>query len=471
MIFDEDNYSDTLDTSGGATVGSNAPPPLRVIVGLGDQEREQRLLPTLTASGQVDVVDRCLAAEQILTSARRNLADVALIAFDLHRLTDQTLADLARTGLPFVILIPANGNPWPSVRAIAVPLDADAGVVAQALQAAIRGEDGPSARSVEEPVADRDQNAEPPSPRTEMPTVITVAGGHGSPGRTMVALNLAVALGAVAPTALVDADCTGPSLAAYLDADPTRNLVMVAHAEPASPRDWDRVLSQENQPLGTRSPHGVVLCGIPKPAMRTSVSPRLFGQMVAELRPRYRFVILDVGADLFGEEVALHRAALAHADRILLVSAASLVGLWHARTALGLLKEQLAVPPEQIALIINQHDRRYHHARSEIEWALGMTAAAVIPYDRAAVERAILAQRPLVVESRGRAARAILDLAARVHGGKILLPPEPTENGQRRGALKAPLGLPTFWKRGPRRRQTSAEHAGVSHGSDATSVH
>ncbi|MHB1131022.1 MAG: hypothetical protein ACYC4L_01400, partial [Chloroflexota bacterium] len=146
---------------------------------------------------------------------------------------------------------------------------------------------------------------------------------------------------------------------------------------------------------------------------------------------RYRYVVVDAGADLLGSEGTAQRAVLALAGQILLVARADLVGLWHARTALGLLERELGIPRERLALIVNGHDRHFHHGRAEIEWALGIPAAAVVPHDHAAAQRALAAQRPLVLEGRGRAARALLDLAERVHGDRVLLPPEEARGGMR----------------------------------------
>jgi Flp pilus assembly CpaE family ATPase len=173
--------------------------------------------------------------------------------------------------------------------------------------------------------------------------------------------------------------------------------------------------------------------------MRTAISARFLGRLLAELQGRYRYVILDVGADVLGAEAAVHRTALAQAGHLLLVTAADLVGLWHGRTALALLTSELQSGPEQVALVINRHDRRYHHGRREIEWALGAPAAAVVPYDHRGVQRALAAQRPLVMERRTRAGRALLDLAARAHGGRVVLPPEPGAN-ERARRLRWPAG-------------------------------
>lgn len=411
-------------------LGGFGPQPLRLAVGLGDPERERALLPALSESGEFIVAERCLAADQLLACLERGQVDVALVASGLHRLNGSALEELARTRVPLVLLVlRSSQQPGEELPGVTLPLDADHEAVRGALLAALRGE----RPRTDPPGATRDQ-ALPELPRTPSPppatsSLIALASGHGSPGRTTVALNLAAALGAVAPTVLVDADLAGPSLAAHLDADPTRNLYMIAHAEPETQRDWDRVLAQETQPLTPRSPHGVVLCGVPKPEMRVGLPASFLERLTAELCRRYRHVILDVGADLLGSESALHRAALRLSRQVLLVASADLVGLWHARTVLGLFRGSLQVDLDRVALIINRHDRRYHHGRREIEWALGVPTAAVIPYDYGAAQRALAAQQPLVLEGRSRAGRALLDLAERVHGGSIVLPPEPVRNG------------------------------------------
>jgi MinD-like ATPase involved in chromosome partitioning or flagellar assembly len=254
--------------------------------------------------------------------------------------------------------------------------------------------------------------------------VLAVAGGYGSPGRTTVAINLAATLGAVAPTVLVDCDLASAAVAAHLDADPTRNLYMLAHGEPTTPGDWARALAREVQPLAPRSPQATVLCGVPKSELRAAISGPFVEHLVAALQPHYRYVILDVGAELLGGEGAAHRAALHVAPQILFVAAGDLVGLWQARAALARIQSHLQVDRARIALVVNRHDRRYHHGRAEIEWALGVPAAAVLPWDYAAAQRALAAQRPVVLDRPSPLGRALLDLADRVHGDKVVLPPE-----------------------------------------------
>lgn len=433
--------------------------PLRLAMGLGDTAREQELQQALDEAGDFIVTARCLAAEHLLACIQGGQVDVALVAYDLHRLSASRLSELARSPIPLVLLAPATGQGlWQRFPRI-VPLGADPQTVAQALHAAARGEPPQPAPAAETAIVE-------PLGRAIAPPgalcLLTVASGRGSPGRTTVALNLAAALGAVAPTVLVDADLCGPSITTYLDANPTRNLYMLAHARPETPLEWDQAIGQETQPLGPTSPHGAVLCGVPKPEMRSLVSAIFFQRLIGELRQRYRYVIVDVGADLLGADTETHRAALGLSEQILLAATPDLVGLWHARTALGTLRNQLRLDPDRVALILNQYDRRYHHGRTQIEWALDMPVAAVVPYDHGAAQRSLIAQVPLVVHSRGgRASRALLELAGRVHGGTITLPPEPSKNG-RRPWRHWPATLRPPWA-GPARRRVEKGAPGDNH--------
>ena len=411
--------------------------PARLAVGIGDPERERDILPELDATGDFVVAERCLGADALLDAIVGGRVDAVLVAYDLHRLS-RALPELEAMTIPRVLLVPdPDEDRWQVLRGIVLPSAAPPEVILDALRAAIRGEAfGPAVEPGRPP-------APPPEPRPAQrardtapqefpePGVYAIAGGHGAPGRTFAAINLAAALGAVAPTVLVDADLSGASVAAYLDADPTRNLYMVAHAEPDSAWEWHVALEQECQPLDRRSPHARVLCGLPKPEMRQRLARPFLEGLLATLRREARYVVVDTGADLLGVDGAVHRAALGLADQVLLVTATDVVGLWQARQAFALLRENLRIDPIRVALVLNRHDARFHHSRAEIEWALGASTAAVIPYDHSAVQRSLAAQRPLVLDRSSRAGRGLLELAGRVHGGKLVLPPEPDAPSRR----------------------------------------
>lgn len=433
--------------------------PLRLAVGIGDPERERDVLPALDGSPDVVVAERCLSADALLEAVLARRVDAVLVAYDLHRL-GRSLAELEASGVPRVLLVPDPEEPrWQAVGGVVLPDTTPPTLILDAIHAAVRGE--PFGRTIDEPqrapsepewtVPDEVPVPLAPSDRNvehERPVVFAVASGHGAPGRSFVAVNLAAALGAVAPTVLVDADLSGPSIAAYLDADPTRNIFMVAHAEPDSAWAWHTALEQESQRLDRRSPHARVLCGIPKADMRQRLSRSFLEGLLATLRREASYVVIDVGAELLGTDGAFHRAVLGLADQVLLVTAADLVGLWHARTAFRLIRDQLQIDATRVALVVNRHDPRFHHPRAEIEWALGLGTAAMVPFDHAAVQKSMASQRPLVMtQQKTRAASALLDLAGRVHGGKLVLPPDPDVPARR--GIRGLADLVTGSRRSP----------------------
>jgi len=399
------------------------PPALRLALAIGDQELEQRLRPALDAAPDLEVAAHCLAADQVLFVAQARQVDVVVLAWGLHRLSETVLTQLERTRLPILLLVPdAADERWLRRAATVLPLHVEPDVLREAVQAAARGERPLVARSSSQaaPAPDRASSDADPA----RVSIVAVAGGGGSPGRTSVALNLATALGAASPTVLVDADFGCPTVAAYLDRDPSRNVCTLAHALREDPHALGRALDEELQPLHPGIPSGVVLCGLPKLEMRSTVSAAALERLVGELAVRFRYVVLDVGAELLGLEPmpTLHRTALLVAQHVLVVAAPDLVGLWHARTVLGQLERHVEVARERTSLVLNRHDPRHHHAREEIEWHLGLPAVAVVPHDHAGMQRAIADQRPVVLDPSSRAGRALIELAERVHHGRLRLP-------------------------------------------------
>jgi MinD-like ATPase involved in chromosome partitioning or flagellar assembly len=415
---------------------------LRLAVALGDPEREQRLLPGLGASDEVRVAERCLSADQLLDAVSDGRVDVALVAADLHRLGSGALADLTASRLPMVLLVadPREAR-WQAQPGVILALDAGAELVERGIVAAIHGERLPGFEAAPPPQPIAEPLFEPQveaGTGTGPPSVIAIGSGAGSPGRSTTAVNLATALGAVQPSIVVDVDLAAPSVAAMLDADPTRNVYMVAHAEPDSPWEWDRAIESEVQPIDRhRSPYGAVLCGVPKPDMRGRITARFVEGLLHALQRRYRYVVLDTGAEWLGSEGAVHRAALGLSQQVLLVCSADLVGMVRARTGLSMLESHLHISPSRVALVVNRHDPRFHHGRTEIEWALKASTACLVPYDHLNIERALATQRPAVLQRRGAAGRALLDLAERLHGGRLVLPPEP-QAASRRASWRLP---------------------------------
>ncbi len=426
----------------------NSIAPLRLALGLGDQELEQRLRPALDTDDELAVAVHCLAADQVVQALESDAVEAIVVAWGLHRLSEAVVAQLESARLPVVLLAPPRLPQLDHLRRITLlPLDVDPETLRGAIKMAAHGQRWRAQGPRSQP-----DTPFPAPPRT--PTgalqVLAVAGGSGSPGRTTLAINLATALGAVAPTVLVDLDCASPCVAAYLNRDPSRNVCTLAHAVREDPHRWSHALDQELQPLHARSPAAVVLCGLPKRELRPTITPAIMERLVDELARRYRYVILDVGAELLGMDAPaiLHRAALGVAHHVLLVTSCDLVSLWHARIALQQYERVLALDPERVSLIANRHDPHYHHSVAEIEWHLGAAAATVIPNDYRAFQRAMAEQYPAVLDPNSRAARAILQLAERMHRGRVRLPAaeaQPAARADWRASLPAAVAGMVRW--------------------------
>jgi pilus assembly protein CpaE len=393
------------------------PPELRLALGLGDQELEQRLRPALDTVGDVVVVAQCLAADQLLAVLDARQADAFVVAWNLHRLTDAVLAQLERSS-PVILLVPDPDDArWQARRDPTLSVDADAADIHQALLSARRGERATSRlRPANEPLPLKAVDRRAGSGGR----VVAVTGGFGSPGRTTVAINLAAALGAFAPTVLLEMDLAAPAVVAYLDRDPSRNICTLAHAVRDDPRLWSTALAAELQPLAHHSSAADVLCGPPKREMRTGIVPAFVDRLIDELAAQYGWVVIDIGPDLAGLEPAAanHRAAIGKAELVLVVVAADLVGLWHGRTALDQLESQLGIERQAVRLVLNRLDTRHHHGRADVEWHLGASVAASVPFDHHSAQRATSLQQPLLDQSPSRAGRAFVQLAASLNEGK-----------------------------------------------------
>ena len=78
---------------------------LRVALGLGDQELEQRLRPALEAASDLRIIAQCLAADQLLELVQSQQVDVLVVAWTLHRLTEAVVEQLERPGVTLVMLV------------------------------------------------------------------------------------------------------------------------------------------------------------------------------------------------------------------------------------------------------------------------------------------------------------------------------------------------------------------------------
>ena len=152
-------------------------PPIRVLLAVGNPERERRLRDALSRDGLV-VAGRCLDGPSLVEQAARPDVDVALASSDLHRLSAATLTALLEARLPVVLL--AESVEIEKYRGLAHLLpaaSADAEVATALRQALVRGVNyGPS------PEAGRSEGSGDGVAESENPggRVIAVVSGKGA---------------------------------------------------------------------------------------------------------------------------------------------------------------------------------------------------------------------------------------------------------------------------------------------------
>jgi len=387
------------------TDGSSERPPIRVLLAVGNPERERRLRDALSNDGLV-VAGRCLDGPSLVEQAAGGDVDAALASSDLHRLSAATLTALHQARLPVVLLAESvEIEKYRSLAHLLPAASADADVATALRQALARGPNyGPS------PEAGRSEGSGGGVAESENPggRVIAVVSGKGAPGVTTLAIGLAAALANRGRrVVLVDADLRGGNVVGYLDLDPRRGMLGLTFG--GNGASAEARLEEELQ----EGPGFMVLAGVERPDSRHNVSPELATAAVTTLRSLFEDIVVDVGEAIGAVSSSTTDAVLRSADRVLLVAGADLVALWNARSAVGHVREGLGIAEEAMAVVLNRREGRQHYAPAEVERALGLPVLAVVREDRRSARRAMERQLPITAV-RGRAARELKALASRL---------------------------------------------------------
>lgn len=385
--------------------------PLRVLLAVGDPERERLLRDALSASG-LTVAGRCLDGASLADRAGSFDYDVALASSALHRLSPATLTAIRESRLPVVLLVPPTDLDRYSDLAHLMPADSGAAEVATAVQEAwARGASYAPHRSRSRGTVDGPGEMERID--TAKGRVIAVVSGKGAPGVTTVAIGLSAALAESQNTCvLVDADLRGGNVAAYLDLDPRRGLVGLPYAPFES---LGARIEEELQEAAGFS----VLAGIERSYSRSKISADLVLTLMPILKSRFDYVVVDAGEALSWMSARATEAVLRSAKSGLLVTRNDLISIWNARACLHHLRQGLGLDSERVQVVINGRGGHSGYDAGAVQAALSAPVLTTLPEDRRAVNMAIERQLPVTV-SGGRLARELRSLARR-------LAAEPTE--------------------------------------------
>jgi MinD-like ATPase involved in chromosome partitioning or flagellar assembly len=396
----------------------------RVLLAVGNPARERELRDALAEQGLL-VAGRFLDGPSLVERAQSFDAEVALASSDLHRLSQASLVAIREARLPLVLLAePADFEAYAGL-AHCLSRNAPAVEVAAAVrQAVARGVTYAAASGLDSARAALAVGGDGEG------RVLVLAGGKGAPGVTTLAIGLAAALAEKGRrVVLVDADLRGGNVVPYLDLDPSRGLLSLGVGR----HGGSGALPVEEELQD--GPGFLVLAGIERPETYRGVSAELAAAAVSQLQALFDEVVVDAGEVIPGISGGVADALARSADQVLVVSGADLVAAWNAQCCIRYLREEVGLPPESLAVLLNRSAGRGGYGAREVEQALDAPVLAVVPDDRRAARRAVTQQLPLSAVG-GRAARRLRSLAKQL---TEQAQPAPQERKRRRWPLRPRL--------------------------------
>jgi len=382
------------------------------------QSREDLVGGLERLHGPVTVVRRCSELTELLAACQSGLARAAVVAEGSDELTASLVDRLTAVG---VVIVALTDSATESARLTAIGVTvAPAGVDSAALAGRISGavaewarpgsfqargsgyaDTGAAIRTL--PGKEDDIPAEPAGTGQ----IITVWGPAGSPGRTLVAANMAGELAAAGNSVLlVDADSYGASIAGLLGLlDESAGLAQACRLADLGQLDAGALLKVAT-PVALKSGTLRVLTGITRADRWTELRASALGVVFEKAREVADYVVVDTGFCLEADEelsfdtMAPRRNAatlrsLELADTVYAVGSADSIGV--PRLVRGLSELEAAVPQASPRVILNKvrasaagrfPERQLRDAWERYGPAEGITA--FLPFDGAASDAALL---------------------------------------------------------------------------------
>jgi pilus assembly protein CpaE len=300
----------------------------------------------------------------------------------------------------------------PEVGAILVTAELSTGLLQQALRSGVRDvlgsptEGGLLHESVERVI--RTLNVVPPAPSptgqpTERGRIITVSSTKGGSGKSVVATNLAIDLArrSPRPVVLVDGDLQFGDVSVLLRLSSTHTIVDAVAA--LARLDVQLVQSL----LARHEPSGLLVLAAPvEPAFAERVSGADISRIVEVLQMFCGHVVIDTPAQF--NDVVL--ALIEQADDVVLVACLDIPSIKNTKLGLQTLR-MLGIPEEKLHLVLNRANSKVMLDVGEVEKALSLKAAVLIPSD-IVVPQSVNKGTPVVLDApRSGPARAFVQMA------------------------------------------------------------
>ena len=319
----------------------------RIVTVAGQPDREADLATQLAGHRELDLVLRCVDRVELLAAIRGGDLDVIVLVGIPPWMDRELWHEAAVRAVRVLVLVEAGAHPEVPRDVVVLPIDTALEQIATVLQ--------------------RTEGATPSSPPRTLQSqprsgrVVAVWGPKGAPGRTTIAIELAVALAAAQPlTALVDADPYGGDVLQFLGiVEELPTIVWAARMAAKGELDGAQLL-MELRRAGRNGP--VVLPGLPRPELWPDVSDYGWRELLAIARRTFVTTVVDVGfciepdvgsfADSADGRNRMATATLTHADHVVAVCKGDATGIRHFIWAYDALKA--LVPEEDVLIVVNR---------------------------------------------------------------------------------------------------------------------
>ncbi|MGH7751131.1 MAG: AAA family ATPase, partial [Candidatus Dormibacteria bacterium] len=217
--------------------------------------------------------------------------------------------------------------------------------------------------------------------------VFLVFSGKGGVGKSIIASNLAIALGMEtgARVALVDLDLQFGDIGVLLNLDHSRSITDLADASASSDPEFI-------QDVLANGPEGVqVLLAPISPELADLVTADHLRTIMQELQRTFDFIVVDTASHL----AELNLEAIELATRVIVVTALNIPAIKDTKLTLKVL-ESLNVEPDRILLALNRSDAHSEFNKEAVENNLRFPIALQISYDPKAVSTSVNRGAPFV---------------------------------------------------------------------------
>jgi Flp pilus assembly CpaE family ATPase len=268
----------------------------------------------------------------------------------------------------------------PAVGVILARRDVDVTLLMRAMQSGVRdvvqaGDDAAMAAACRRSYEVTRRMLAPPADEESTPgQIVTVFAAKGGCGKTVLAVNLGVALArlGVGRVCVVDLDLSFGDVAISVQLDPLRTMLdalpMAGHLDESGAAS-----------LLTRYQPGLDMLLAPvTPGEAEKIPPRLVGELLAVLRGMYDFVVIDTPAQ-FSEHVL---TAMDVSSHLVLLATPDVPALKNLRVALDML-DMLSYPRQIRSVVMNRADSKVGLSLEQVRKVVRSEIAAHIPSSRA----------------------------------------------------------------------------------------